>query len=112
MTSAGRPPAPRSVRSAADWPRGRWALSRWTCCGTRDTAAAAASSTLFAWEFSVGLSSWDGAPVPGQVGKRLFEGLCQNKLPPRRAELVSNITNWAYGMLNGALYGIAAESLG
>jgi len=67
---------------------------------------------LFAWEFSSGLSSWDEAPVPGQVSKRLFEGLFQKKLPPQRAELVSNITHWAYGMLNGALYGIAAESLG
>ena len=67
---------------------------------------------LFAWEFSSGLSSWDEAPVPGQVGKRLFEGLFQKKLPPQRAELVSNVTHWAYGMLNGALYGIAAESLG
>jgi hypothetical protein len=67
---------------------------------------------LFAWEFSSGLSSWDEAPVPGQVGKRLVEGLFQKKLPPQRAELVSNITHWAYGMLNGALYGIAAESLG
>ena len=67
---------------------------------------------FFAWEFSVGLSSWDQAPVPGQVGKRLFEGLFQTKLPPQRAELVTNITHWAYGMLNGALYAIAAESLG
>ena len=67
---------------------------------------------FFAWEFSSGLSSWDEAPVPGQVAKRLFEGLFQKKLPPRRAELVSNIMHWAYGMLNGALYGIAAESLG
>ena len=67
---------------------------------------------FFAWEFSSGLSSWEEAPVPGQVGKRLFEGLFQKKLPPQQAELVSNITHWAYGMLNGALYGIAAESLG
>jgi Protein of unknown function (DUF1440) len=66
---------------------------------------------FFAWEFSSGLSSWEEAPVPGQVGKRLFEGLFQKKLPPQRAALVSNIMHWAYGMLNGALYGIAAESL-
>jgi hypothetical protein len=67
---------------------------------------------LLAWEFSSGLSSWDETPVPGQAGKRLFEGLFHKKLPPQRAELVSNITHWAYGMLNGAAYGIAAESLG
>jgi hypothetical protein len=30
---------------------------------------------FFAWEFSSGPSSWEEAPVPGQVGKRLFEGL-------------------------------------
>jgi hypothetical protein len=52
---------------------------------------------LFAWEFSSGLSSWDEAPVPGQVGKRLFEGLFQKKLPPQRAELVSNITHGPTG---------------
>jgi hypothetical protein len=66
---------------------------------------------FLAWEFSSGLSDWQEAPVPGQVGKRLFEGLFQKKLPPQRAALVSNITHWAYGMLCGALYGTAAESL-
>jgi len=44
--------------------------------------------------------------------QRLFEGLFQKKLPPKRAAAVSNITHWAYGMLNGAAYAIAAESLG
>jgi len=63
------------------------------------------------WEFSADISSWDEAPAPAQVGRRLFEGLFQKKLPPERATLVSNITHWAYGLLNGALYGITAESL-
>src|ERR1700750_811650 len=67
---------------------------------------------LLGWAFSSGLSGLDGAPPPGKVDKRLFEGLFQKKLPPQRAELVSNVTHWAYGMLNGALYGIAAESPG
>ena len=111
MTSAGRPPAPRSVRSAADWPRGG-RHSRDGPVAVRAIPPRGGKQHLFAWEFSAGLSSWDEAPVPGQVGKRLFEGLFQKKLPPQRAELVSNITHWAYGMLNGALYGIAAESLG
>jgi Protein of unknown function (DUF1440) len=63
------------------------------------------------WEFSTGISSWEEAPAPAQVGRRLFEGLFQKKLPPERAALVNNITHWAYGLLSGALYGIAAESL-
>ena len=47
-----------------------------------------------------------------QVGRRLFEGLFQKKLPTDRAALVSNVTHWAHGLLNGALYGITVESLG
>jgi Protein of unknown function (DUF1440) len=63
------------------------------------------------WEFSESLSSWDEAPAPAQVGKRLIEGLFEVKLPPSRAPLVNNVTHWAYGMLYGALYGIVAGSL-
>jgi hypothetical protein len=64
-----------------------------------------------AWEFSSGLSSWEQAPAPAQVGKRLVEGLFGRKLPPQRAALVNNVTHWAYGMLGGAQYGVAAGSL-
>ena len=63
------------------------------------------------WEFSEALSSWDDAPAPAQVGKRLIEGLFQVEIPPDRAALVNNVTHWAYGILNGALYGLVAESL-
>ena len=62
------------------------------------------------WEFSKVPSSWDDAPAPAQVGKRLIEGLFQVELPPARAALVNNVTHWAYGILNGALYGLVAES--
>jgi hypothetical protein len=64
------------------------------------------------WEFSAGLSSWDEAPAPAQVGKRLVEGLFKRELPATRAGLVNNVTHWAYGMLGGAQYGIVAGSLG
>jgi hypothetical protein len=68
-------------------------------------------SSFKEWEFSEGLSSWEDAPAPAQVGKRLWEGLFQVELPPSRAPLVNNVTHWAYGMLYGALYGIVAGSL-
>jgi len=68
-------------------------------------------SDLASWEFSSGLGSWEEAPAPAQVGKRLVEGLFQRKLSPKRAALVNNITHWAYGMLGGAQYGVVAESL-
>ena len=63
------------------------------------------------WEFSEDLSGWEDAPAPAQVGKRLVEGLFQVELPTTRAQLVNNVTHWAYGLLNGALYGIVVGSL-
>jgi hypothetical protein len=63
------------------------------------------------WELSTGISEWDQAPAPAQVGKRLVEGLFELKLPPTRAALVNNVTHWAYGLLGGVQYGIVAGSL-
>ena len=33
------------------------------------------------------------------------------ELAPNRARLVNNVMHWAYGIFNGAQYGIVAESL-
>jgi hypothetical protein len=62
------------------------------------------------WEFSEGLS-WEDAPAPAQVGKRLVEGLFQIELPESRAPLVNNVTHWGYGIFGGVQYGIVAGSL-
>jgi hypothetical protein len=69
------------------------------------------TSDFEAWETSSALASWDGAPAPAQVGKRLVEGLFDVELPPRRARSMNNLTHWAYGMLGGAQLGIVAGSL-
>jgi hypothetical protein len=69
------------------------------------------TSSAEEWESSEGMSSWEDAPAPAQVGKRLLEGLFDRKLPPTRARLVNNVTHWAFGMFAGAQYGIVAESL-
>jgi hypothetical protein len=68
-------------------------------------------SGFLAWEFSSGFSSWDEAPAPAQVGKRLVEGLFQIELPSDRIGLVNNVTHWSYGMLAGVQYGIVVGSL-
>ncbi|WP_433167132.1 DUF1440 domain-containing protein [Kribbella sp. CA-247076] len=62
------------------------------------------------WEFSADIENWDQAPAPAQVGRRLFEGLLHRELPDRRAALVNNITHWAFGIANGAAYGVVAGS--
>ena len=63
------------------------------------------------WESSAGVTTWEEAPAPAHVGKRLVEGLFGIELPPARARLVNNVMHWGYGILNGVQYGIVAESL-
>jgi hypothetical protein len=63
------------------------------------------------WESSADVRTWDQAPAPAQIGRRLVEGLFGVKIPPTRARLVNNVMHWGYGLLNGAQYGIVAESL-
>jgi hypothetical protein len=68
-------------------------------------------SSFVRWEFSSEINSWEEAPAPALVGKRLVEGLFQVEIPTDRAPLVNNITHWGYGILGGAQYGIVAGSL-
>jgi hypothetical protein len=63
------------------------------------------------WEFSADIHSWDQAPAPAQVGRRLYDGVLQRELPDDRAALVNNIMHWGYGIANGAAYGVLAGSL-
>ena len=64
-----------------------------------------------AWEFSADVQTWEQAPAPAHVGKRLVEGLFQLQLPDRVAARVNNVTHWGYGIANGAVYGIVIGSL-
>ena len=69
------------------------------------------NSSPGAWESSASVTSWEEARAPAHVGKRLVEGLFGIELLTRRARLVNNVMRWAYGILNGAQYGIVAESV-
>src|SRR4051794_308051 len=62
------------------------------------------------WESSAGLSGWEDAPAPAQLGKRIVEGVFAVRPAPTRARLVNNVMHWAYGILNGAQYGVVAGS--
>jgi hypothetical protein len=61
------------------------------------------------WEFAP-IDSWEKAPDPGQVAKRVIEGFTQHKLPDRWAWPVSTAMHWAYGSVAGAAYAILAGS--
>lgn len=69
------------------------------------------SQALVGWEFSTGLSSWENAPAPALVGKRLIEGFTGKPVPPERAALVNNVAHWSYGLAWGAAYGVLAGSV-
>ena len=110
---------PRTKARARMTPLG--AVARGLIAGTVGTAAMDAylyaryrrgggTSRPAEWELSEGLS-WEDAPAPAQVGKRLVEGLFQIELPESRAPLVNNVTHWGYGILGGVQYGIVAGSL-
>jgi hypothetical protein len=68
-------------------------------------------SPFLRWEFSADVLSWDQAPAPAHVGKRLFEGLFRRALPDGRAARVNNLTHWGYGIATGIPYGIVVGSL-
>jgi uncharacterized protein DUF6789 len=63
------------------------------------------------WEISRGLSGWEDAPAPAQVGRRLLEGVFHRSAPPDRAALIGNVMHWTYGLSWGAQYGLVAGSL-
>jgi hypothetical protein len=62
-----------------------------------------------AWEFAP-IETWETAPDPGQVAKRVIEGFTQRKLPDSWAWSISTAAHWGYGSLPAALYGILAGS--
>src|SRR3954467_2369338 len=63
------------------------------------------------WEFSSDILSWEQAPAPAHVGKRLYEGLFRRELPDHRAALVSNVMHWGYGILNAVPYAVLVGSV-
>src|SRR5260370_36077534 len=50
------------------------------------------------WELSTDLTSWDNAPAPALMGKRVVEGFAGHALPPERPRFVTNALPWAYGL--------------
>jgi hypothetical protein len=62
------------------------------------------------WESSEGLATWEDAPAPALVAKKLLERVLKREVSPRHARLLNNATHWAYGVATGAGYGLVARS--
>src|ERR1700677_1403336 len=63
-----------------------------------------------AWEFAP-VDSWETAPDPGQVARRVIEGFTQRTLPDRWAWPISTVAHWTYGSTAAAMYGVVAGSV-
>jgi diadenosine tetraphosphatase ApaH/serine/threonine PP2A family protein phosphatase len=64
------------------------------------------------WESSEGIDSWDKAPAPALVAKRLLEAVLHHDLPPKHARALNNLTHWGFGLGAGAAYGLFLASRG
>jgi hypothetical protein len=65
-------------------------------------------ASFLAWELASDVKSWDQAPAPGQVGKRVVEGFLQKDLPDSMAAPMVNVVHWGTGIQWGVLYGLLA----
>lgn len=50
----------------------------------------------------------ESSGTPGEVGKRIIEGVFQREVPEDRMELLNNAMHWLYGTSWGAVYGLVA----
>jgi hypothetical protein len=65
-------------------------------------------SPFLTWESSEDVDSWDRAPAPALVAKRLLERLTKREVPARYVRILNNATHWGYGLTTGAGYGLIA----
>lgn len=70
------------------------------------------TQTFGAWETADGLTKWDDAPAPGQVGRLVAKHLLGRDLPTTMARPVTNVVHWATGIGWGMQYGLLAARTG
>lgn len=58
------------------------------------------------WETAAGTTSYDDAPAPGQVGRRLAAAVLGREPAPSTARAVTNAMHWATGVQWGVAYGL------
>ncbi len=95
------------VRGVAAGALGTLAMDGWLY---RDYRNDGGTDAFAGWESSEGLDSWDNAPAPALVAKRLLEGVLRQEISPRYARALNNATHWGFGIANGAAYGLLLGS--
>ena len=73
---------------------------RYRCGGGDDS--------LWRWESATGVTSWDQASAPGQIGRKLQRLATRREPADRSARTTTNIVHWATGIGWGLQYGALA----
>ena len=63
------------------------------------------------WETAAGTTSYEGAPAPGQVGRKLAAAVLHREPPPSSARAMTNAVHWATGVQWGVVCGMALPLL-
>lgn len=61
------------------------------------------------WELGTGVTNWNQASAPGQLGRKLARIVTGDEPPDEWARPATNIVHWATGVGWGALYGVFAS---
>ena len=95
------------IRGVAAGVVGTLALDAWVYLGYRRGGG---DDAFPAWETSAGLDSWENAPAPALVAKKVLEVMLGHEVPPRYARALNDATHWGFGVANGGLYGLLVGS--
>jgi hypothetical protein len=67
--------------------------------------------SLWRWEFAGGVTRWDQASAPGQLGQKLERLVTRRPPPDRWARTTTNLMHWATGIGWGLQYGVVAAKV-
>jgi hypothetical protein len=82
------------------------ALGRGLLAGIAGTAAMTAYQELLADNGDSKKPTWEDAPAPAQVARRILKGLFHEDVSADRIPLLTNLMHWAYGTGWGGVYGL------
>lgn len=63
------------------------------------------------WETAAGTTSYEGAPAPAQVGRKLSVAALGREPSPSSARAMTNVVHWATGVQWGVAYALAPSAL-
>ena len=72
--------------------------------------AGGGEGSFAAWDVTKDVTSWEDAPAPGKMGRKVLEAATGTSVPVERAALVSNVMHWSYGTAWTAGYAVATRN--